>query len=120
MPGQQRIGTGRRWRPAHGSTGGSKAFSLSGCVALPAPFTRRYPFCGVEGFECLAGGVVVGAGAEGGADAVTVKLLAHRVQDGADGEAGVSFTEVFDDAGEDRRRGEVDVADGRAVKNHPP
>jgi hypothetical protein len=27
-------------------------------------------------------------------------------------------TEVFGDAGEDRRRGVVDVADGRAVEHH--
>ena len=77
-------------------------------------------FCGVVGLECLAGGVVVGAGAEGGADAVAVELLAHGVVDVADGEADVAFAEVFDDAGEDRCRGVVDVADGRAVQDQPP
>jgi hypothetical protein len=56
----------------------------------------------VEGLERLAGSFVVGAGAEGGADAVAVELLAHRAKDAADGEADVSFAEVFDDAGEDR------------------
>ncbi len=32
----------------------------------------------------------------------------------------MSFAEMFDDAGEDRRRGVVDVADGRTVQNQPP
>lgn len=111
----------------HRGPGGWTADDVPG-LAAALPCLGRYarcllagnPFCGVEGLECLAGGVVVGAGAEGGADAVAVKLLAHRPEDTADGEADVSFAEVFDDAGEDRRRGEVDVADGRAVKNKPP
>src|SRR6266702_2002259 len=70
------------------------------------------PFCGVEGLGCLAEGVVAGAGAEGGADAVAVELLAHRAVDAAVGEADVSLAEVLDDEGQDRVRGVVDVADG--------
>src|SRR6266516_1294024 len=70
----------------------------------PAETARRERSrrCGVVGLECLAGGVVVGAGAEGCADAVAVELLAHRAEDGADGEADAPFAEVLDDAGEDR------------------
>jgi hypothetical protein len=74
----------------------------------------------VEGLECLAGGVVVSAGAEGGADAVAVELLSHRFDGAADGEADVPFAEMFDSAGEGRCCGVVDVADGRGVENKPP
>ena len=39
------------------------------------------PFGRMEGLEGLAGRVVVGGGADGGADAVPVELLPHRAQD---------------------------------------
>jgi len=51
----------------------------------------------VEGLEGLAGGVVVGVGAEGGADAVAVELLAYRAEDGGEDEADVPLVGVFDD-----------------------
>src|SRR5260370_26026317 len=95
-------------------------FVLNCCAGLLRRLLAGDLFCGVEGLECLAGGVVIGGGTEGGADAVAVELLVHRAEDAADGEADLSLAEVFDDAGEDRRRGVVDVADGRAVENQPP
>ena len=73
----------------------------------------------MEGLECLAGGVVVGVGAEGCADAVAVELLAHRAEDGGNDEADVPLVNVFNDPGEDRGCGVVDVSDGRAVENDP-
>src|SRR5713101_7986621 len=95
-------------------------FVLNCCAALLRRLRADDLFCGVEGLECLAGGVVVGAGAEGGADAVAVELLAHWAVDAADGEVDVLFAEVFDGAGEDFCRGVVDVADGCAVEDQPP
>src|SRR6478752_410196 len=78
-----------------------------------------YSFGGVEGLECLSGGVVVGVGAEGCADAVAVELLAHRAEDGGNDEADVPLVSVFDDRGEDCGCGVVDVSDGRAVEHYP-
>src|SRR4029077_9078684 len=95
-------------------------FILNGCAVSLRRLLADDLFRSVEGLECLAGGVVVGAGAEGGADAVSVELLAHRPKDAADGKPDVSFAEMLDDAGEDRRRGVVDVADRRSVENQPP
>src|SRR5215472_7369946 len=76
-------------------------------------------FRSVEGLECFAGGVVVGVGAKGCADAVAVELLPHRPEDAADGEADAPSVEVLNDPGEDRGCGVVDVSDGRAVQNYP-
>src|SRR6266496_3437067 len=99
-------------RPFQASRPGRRSFSsvsprrllLHSTAVLLRPLRTSLlacsPFCGVEGLECLAGGVVVGAGAEGGADAISVELLAHWAVDGADGEADVSFAEVLDDAGD--------------------
>ena len=73
----------------------------------------------MKGLECLVGGAVVGARTEDGADAVAVKLLAHRGEGVADDEADVLFVEVFDGASEGRCGGVVDVADSGGVENDP-
>src|SRR3954452_4734196 len=76
-------------------------------------------FCGVEGFEGFAGGVVVGVGAEVCADAVAVELVAYRVENGASDEADVVLVNVVNHLGQDRGCGVVDVCDGRAVEHYP-
>src|SRR5258708_19735187 len=95
-------------------------FVLNCCAGLLRRLLAGDLFCGVEGLECLAGGVVIGAGTEGGADAVAVELLVHRAEDAADGEADLSLAEVFDDAGEDLRCGVVDVPHGPPARHPPP
>src|SRR5260370_42528138 len=80
-------------------------FVLNCCAGLLRRLLAGDLFCGVEGLECLAGGVVIGAGPEGGADAVAAGLLVHRAEDAAGGEADLSLAGGFEGRGDDRRPG---------------
>jgi hypothetical protein len=74
---------------------------------------------GVEGLQRLAGGLEIGVWAAGSADAVPVKLAAHRAEHAGDGEADVPPVKLLDDLDEDGPGGVIDVADGRAVQDQP-
>jgi hypothetical protein len=75
---------------------------------------------GVESLQRLAGGLEIGVRAAGSADTVPVKLAAYRAEHTGDNEADVPLVKLLDDLDEDGPGGVIDVADGRAVQDHPP
>ena len=79
----------------------------------------RLAHAGVEDVEGLAGRVEVGVLTQGPADAVTVELLPHRAEDGAEHQVHMMLVNVLDDLVQDRGRGVVHVPDGGKVDDQP-
>jgi hypothetical protein len=73
----------------------------------------------VEGLEGLAGCLEVGSFTQGLADAVTVELIPHGAEDGAERQVYMMLVDVLDHLEQDRGRGVVHVPDGGEVDDHP-
>ena len=69
--------------------------------------------------EGRAGRLEVGIWTKGLADGVTIELLPHRAEDGAEDQVHMMLVHVLDDLRQDRGCGVVHIPDGGAVDDHP-